>query len=393
MTSSTGFNTSVVLLLFGQLLAQIISGLSNEFIPASGLLSGISLIISVLLILNRKNLIWPSLGQYDLLYFLFLFGLFLSAYNLGQGSSTNQKIIGTLYNIILPGFIVFLFSFTIKTVDIYKLGLFARRIAIVSIPLAFILFFLGFTHSAENSTKVSVVGVSNTIWFGRYLGLLIVVLVITHIRKNSFLNFFLIIAAIFLMLASGARGPFVAMFIAIFFAKFNIKPKYLLLVLLCTLLLPYLIELTTVADYLLSKQDFSNFNRINLITSSFELIKENLYFGIGYGNFGSYSKAFDDSILFYPHNILVEVLVENGIFLFILFIFMIIRTFYLGKNNPFLSTVFIYTFINSLFSGDINGNAVLFVSIFLIRLLADKKLINTNNFVFIKNHMVNIRSR
>lgn len=375
MRTST-FYLGVALILFGQLLTSIISGLSNEVIPASLIIFATAFLLFIAFRVNNSITYFPKVNKQDALFVLLLGSFYLSAYKYGHGSSSTTKVFGTFYLILLPWLMLFLLSLSIKTVDINKLANITRKLALITIPIALLMFLLGYTSSVPNSHKITIIGVTNTIWLGRYLGLFIVILIMTSNKKNIISTIVFILMAIFLLKLSGARGPIVAMLAAIIFMKFKVKPLYAVLGLISLIFLPVFINLSNISEFLLSRDDFSNYSRVNLIKLSIELIKNYPITGIGFGNFGSYSHAFDDSINFYPHNILAEVFVECGLFSFVLIIMVIKNTFYLGENNHFLLTIFVYLFVNSLFSGDITGNSILFTSMFLIRLLSDKKIIN-----------------
>ena len=120
--------------------------------------------------------------------------------------------------------------------------------------------------------------------------------------------------------------------------------------------------------------------RIQILTTSFELIKDNLLMGIGFGNFGSYARAFDSDVNFYAHNIFVEVLTECGIVAFILLILLVKETFTLGKGNIFVNSLFIFTFVNALFSGDVPGNSMFFISMYVVRIFSEKEVQDRDAF-------------
>ena len=95
----------------------------------------------------------------------------------------------------------------------------------------------------------------------------------------------------------------------------------------------------------------------------------NFIVGSGGGDYGALFTNKDTRD--YPHNILLEVLYENGILFLsalILAIFYILKL--LHKENRliilYLSSVFIFYFINSLFSGDLIANNILFGFLFLL---------------------------
>lgn len=86
---------------------------------------------------------------------------------------------------------------------------------------------------------------------------------------------------------------------------------------------------------------------------------ESLYLtGLGFGNFGEVYGVYGERL--YPHNIILEVLVELGVvglLLFFLFVFKFLNL----KNNNIPGAIGLYYFINAQFSGDFLLNERVFV--------------------------------
>lgn len=109
--------------------------------------------------------------------------------------------------------------------------------------------------------------------------------------------------------------------------------------------------------------------------------------GVGTGGFNALYKRFDSIVGDYPHNIFIEFWCENGLISLFAFIYLIILTVrkVIGKisspltiNSMLLNTtlfvLIIYSLINAMFSGDINGNRILFAIIgFIFSLESNSK--------------------
>lgn len=114
--------------------------------------------------------------------------------------------------------------------------------------------------------------------------------------------------------------------------------------------------------------------------------------GQGFGSFGEiYAKGVHD----YPHNLFLEVLSELGMVGFIVITILLIRSLIhiiqmmkdenIRKNYIFITVVSLYliTFINSMVSGDINSNRIMFTFLSLIFVLPT--ILKKNNIKSLKN--------
>ncbi|MEW1979519.1 O-antigen ligase family protein [Citricoccus sp. NPDC079358] len=92
-------------------------------------------------------------------------------------------------------------------------------------------------------------------------------------------------------------------------------------------------------------------------------------FGIGWGSFLKFGHG-------YPHNILLEILVEGGVLVFIIVVILlmtaVLRLYRRSEGmlaTAFLSILFV-AFINAMFSSDINGNKLLWIALFAAFVIA-----------------------
>lgn len=98
--------------------------------------------------------------------------------------------------------------------------------------------------------------------------------------------------------------------------------------------------------------DSSSQERLKYISSAFELIKDYPFFGIGIGAFGIKTNQGDSRLS--PHNILIEIQLESGFFIFLFFLFTIILFFqsflkiskhqYKNYLNYITPVVFLFSF-------------------------------------------------
>lgn len=122
----------------------------------------------------------------------------------------------------------------------------------------------------------------------------------------------------------------------------------------------------------------SALGRIDRFNEAFSMWLSNPILGQGFGSFGEfYANGTHD----YPHNLFLEILSELGIvgivvvcILFLLSIIEIrklIKNENIRKSNLFMTVVavFILTFLNSMVSGDINSNRIMFTFLSLIFVL------------------------
>lgn len=119
--------------------------------------------------------------------------------------------------------------------------------------------------------------------------------------------------------------------------------------------------------------DSSLQTRIAAFELSFKMWMEAPFFGNGLGGFNSFYETNLPQKILYPHNIILEILCELGIFGFLLFLFFIVSIFrkIWSLNHEFI-TFFIYGICLSMFSKDLTSNPLVFIFSFIL-------LLNTTN--------------
>ncbi|MBT3418313.1 MAG: O-antigen ligase family protein [Flavobacteriales bacterium] len=204
---------------------------------------------------------------------------------------------------------------------------------------------------------------------------------------------------IIVALFTGSRGPIASILITMTLYFFlNFRKLFWRFIVLLSLLISLvfitgfhnqLLEVKTVSRVFMNVQDGgggkSTSGRTILFQTSIDEIIE-YPLGVGFGNWEVYSKdrsTLSLKKLFYPHNLLLEILCEMGFVTSIIFIlyvvFILLNTIIKLKNNVGLNILF-YTFafllLNSMISGDLSDARLLFV---VLSLLSIKEIRNVNN--------------
>ncbi len=192
----------------------------------------------------------------------------------------------------------------------------------------------------------------------------------------------------FLLLIIGGRTPLVAFIILIMIMtvestklmRFKIKLKgnsREIYVVLFIVILYFLLNFNTISKASItisrlliafsSQGDSSLIARISHYRDSIRLFSQNPLFGYGVGSYPLLVGEIDSR--YYPHNIVLEVLVENGVIGFLLLITFfgtcaahLIRVWDKRDEYYFIA---IYLAINSFVSGDLNDNRLLFFYIIM----------------------------
>ncbi len=207
-------------------------------------------------------------------------------------------------------------------------------------------------------------------------------------KKLTGINDFLILAtALWLILVSGARQAMICYFIIIA-AWIMIKNDKLQIRNIC------LTIVLCIAGYIfLSSLEVESIQKVFDTTNTaeerlnrgydftFKTIRENFVMGVGFGNF--HDPMTNQR---YAHNIILEILSEQGclgliLMLIILLIFFVRNKFSLFKrtiSNHYAFIIFIPYFIKSMVSDDFSQNIILFIIIFTLFNKITHKKINRN---------------
>lgn len=246
------------------------------------------------------------------------------------------------------------------------------------------LFFYGDLSLARVTyTEVNPISIGRELGLGVTIGITMLVL---DYRKRLQLYLY-VLTLLFFMLLTGSKGPILSTLIAMLFAyfikrkslKINVKKQFgklfLFLIALTTIVFNAEIfkGMPSISRVLHGFLDFgegsSEIARLKIIKISTTSFYDKPFLGIGTGDFIKYSANY-----FYPHNLFLEILTEQGIFGFVLFLLLIswvlpsIKSI-LTENNfegKVLIALFVYLFINAQFSMDIASNNLVFILVIII---------------------------
>lgn len=351
---------NLAILTFGSIVIGPPLAILNISFPQSLILYITTLIIFISYNINKKVILKNAFRKYDLLFFLFLFSIIFSYLTHDFNENSTKKIISFFYLIATPVSLIYIYFSSIKKIntdEIKKNLLFFSKV-ILALSIIYVL--TGYTKFVEDSDKITIWGIDNTIWFSRAVALAILILIIstTDYRKNKIILLYLSIG-FYLLYISGSRGASLSLALSIVY--FYLKPNKTFSIFLSISLMILLIlnPIDYIEKYFISNIDYTS-GRVDLYKISIDILKENFIFGIGYGNFGDYTPTGD---YYYPHNIFLEIWTECGIIPLFIFILLMYKTIIDLKQDYFYNTLLIFLFMNSQFSGDMNGNYLLFIYI------------------------------
>lgn len=343
----------------------------------------------------------------DIFYIIMLYALFLSyavnvSYIYGPFLSTNIVLLSLLS---YPAYAC--------------LGIFCSKYKEVSITIIFFLSFIYLLFSL-NALYFGIISIklkgfqnifSHEVAIGKslyqninlYLGIFSIISssFIIYERNKLYTKFFsiiLLLISIFLMTLIGGRGSFISALIVIFFQfilciyqQFSLNKKYSIfyLVLFCLLIITVLLLFSYFSQYNITLKRLSMLQdlqkdpseRITLFTQAFNLFAERPFFGSGLGSF-PYFIGKGDVPGWYPHNFILELLCELGIFglcLFFIPFYFIFKRINKNELNDFYSNtllfLLVYLFIMSMGSGSVaNLEIIVFLSCVFVFNLRDISL-------------------
>lgn len=225
----------------------------------------------------------------------------------------------------------------------------------------------------------------NPIWFARGMGMSLLatlfLLELTQKTIEKFVYVFFITIMLFLLYTAGSRGPFLALIASLFFYLFLLQTKrssFLKKSLFVVLVFSSLAISVVIAPEhiwnrmisLFSGFDPTTFYRLQFFELAKNLFLENPLKGVGTAGFTYFTS------LNYPHNILLEFACELGVLGLFALLVLVVNTAYWGvkllrdENATTLElslsrlylVLFLFSLINSQFSGAVWGNYELWFS-------------------------------
>ena len=193
--------------------------------------------------------------------------------------------------------------------------------------------------------RLSVFG-GGPIVFARWMNFAILILIFYPSSKWKVFRYLLVILFLLLSFAAGSRGPVLAALISlVIYLVFNFRKTFYKVILFSSLFISAVI-FTSIGERVIKLGGVdriimnvmnggsvkSTGARIDFIESSWALLVEKPY-GVGCGNWQVQANKNDRKYLMahaYPHNILLELINEYGIFAGVLFLLLISQVFYLA---------------------------------------------------------------
>jgi O-antigen ligase len=263
---------------------------------------------------------------------------------------------------------------------------------------------IGLSLSERSDSRMAALG-GGPIVFARWMGFGIFTLLFLPMKINSLFKYFLIAFFFILALASGSRGPVLALFITFFvyvFLNFNrifIRVSSLIFVLLLFFMFSGIGG--KISELGNSQRVFMNISkkggnkqststRKHLAIGSLILL-QHYPLGVGAGNWQVVSNELNPTHLMpleYPHNLLLEVACEYGIHTLLILLLLFLYVLHLGYSKmiqykkystslyPLLFYLLLFLFLNSLVSGMLNDSRLLFIVISFI--IINKPLVITD---------------
>lgn len=326
-----------------------------------------SIIISILFLsrFSSSYVIYLRLSKLKVSYLVFTIVVCFSYFYSASKIDANDKLIFIVYNTFIP-IIIFEVFFLLGGKGISTDYFFNRYILGISyflIFFSFISFFVGYREPFADGVRWTLKGISNPIWFARFIGTLLLIIVTCEKKKLSFLFIFSILAAIPLIYLSGSRGPLISALLVFFVKAVNSVSRIKLIAYVAIFSIFIFLGFTFIGGRLFTSDLFSINERINFL-SYFSLDNFPLLHGYGLGSFGIIVFG-EDGLLVYPHNIFLELFFETGLlglFSFFLLLFYFFRQF----STSLLYLLSLYFLLNSQISGDLSSNNSLFILIYLL---------------------------
>jgi len=259
---------------------------------------------------------------------------------------------------------------------------------------------VGLSVSERADGRMATLG-GGPIVFARWMGFGIITLLLLPYKFKSWFKYLMLVTFLILALASGSRGPILALFIiGILYLGLNFN-RLIVKVSLGVVLISLFILISGVGEKISGVGNFdrvfmnvskkggskqSTSTRTNLAIGSLILL-QHYPLGVGAGNWQQVSNEIRPTHLMpleYPHNLFLEVACEYGLhvlfILVLLFIFIIHLSYvkmikYKDENSlyPLLFYLLIFLSLNSLVSGMLNDSRLLFIIISMV--LINKPLI------------------
>lgn len=355
---------SVVFLLYPPAFS-ILFGLIG--LPIPSYLFGMVTALVILLSTTRFTFfIYPSCNKKNGTAALLFLLIFSSSIYTASTHVWLDKTIFIVYTIIAPVLLIYT-AFFVKprsTDTLHYLEFILYRNAIVLLWLSSICLF--FFSTADEGGRLTLPGIENSIWVARYFGALVVVIFCSSRRGNWSRPLLLVTLALGLvdMLIAGSRTPLLALLFVFILYQYRKAGKIAAIFSMVAIATLLVMAYFVIDSYIFETGFYSLYDRFEIL-SVFEGFTSFPLMGYGVGSFGIVTTGQD--FIFYPHNLFAEVFFEQGFVGLVLLISLLIISFARFRFN-IIGYLLIYSFIGSLSSGDIPGNSLFYILIFLCSL-------------------------
>lgn len=328
-------------------------------------------LIGSLIVLFKNNIlnitnslkISKSFLIYLLAYSLYLFLLYISIFINDAYNNFSSQVWKSTYLNILIVIVSYIFAkhLTLKYFNIL--------IIFVLIGFSIEAFFVFFTH--DPAAGLRAVGFGGTLQLGQDTSLvlsLVLSYLLYHKYYNLKYNFFVFLIGIlffYTLYATGSRSPILGLIIASIFIYFTVSKSFnikniatifsylsFILVILYFSNSQFQIQVNSVLNPL---KDVSNTSKLVSNLISISMFLNSPFFGTGLGSFESLKEVYMPSIITssiidtvdVPHNMYLGMLGETGIFVFIIYVYVMLKPIFIYKKlfNEYRKYKFSYIFL------------------------------------------------
>ena len=304
-----------------------------------------------------------NFGVWSVLLYLFFF-LFSMTYTISKVAS-EIKFAAILLNILLPiSYLIIVFKHKIcldklEAKYFEKVNKFAGVFSIVLV----LMLLVGLTEKGDDfEGRDTIIGMANAIWSSRLAGFLALFPIISFFRNGKMKRIEVVglISAIYIMIRSASRGPILSLVVSLILVLFpKVKMRYKIITVIMLIVFYNAFLYFSPRTFYGGISDSTGRKGLVEYVLDSKFDETTIIRGFGIGSFQL--AFFDEDVYHYPHNIFVETFTETGLIGISFFILFLVALFRRRKNSSLFSTICLYFFINSQFSGDIAGNNYFFI--------------------------------
>lgn len=318
-------------------------------------------------------------------YYIFYILILLSAlitliFNREYVAYFYTKIGGFLYTVVLFFVIVSIYRKEIITdIDAY-----CDIIILAVIAYMFKNFYMTGIQNFRIFYENNFMDLKNMIFASRMLGLGIFLSFFSYLRTKKIIYIVSMLAIFTQMVMFESRGPLIALAVTVIAVlalylikkkkqRFKIRSLFVIMSIIVVILfiIRYLFN-GGFLDRLIYKYNYFVMNRREarnyLYSDCLDIMFENFPIGVGFGNTYKVLKEFGSSVrYYYPHNLILELFMEDGLLIGFVFFCILLSNFRfcikceIDRNSLLFISIYLFSFINSLLSGDIVGNSWVFI--------------------------------